>query len=334
MVSCSNIKKNWKNILISFIVIGRNEEKNLKRCFNSIVRTIEYTNITDSEIIYVDSNSTDKSINIALSYPNLKVIRLTDKYNAAIGRNIGVKESSGDILYFIDGDMEIIPTFLDCVLTDDFKLIYDFVSGVHIAVNYDSEGNFLGKKKYGKGNLNKDEYFSETGGVFMIKRNIWHSVNGMKNKFKKSQDIDLAMRLAKNGVLLLRKKEIMNKHHTIPYENKNRMWKTLFSTYLFYSNGLLIREHLFNKYLYRRLIKQNSTFIILILSLLGSLLFNTIFILGFYFLAVVFRSLMRKGNTIELIPFLVIKDLITFFSILLFFPKNLKTAEIKYEILP
>ena len=90
--------------MISFTVIGRNEEKNLRRCFNSIYNTILYNQIKDQKVIYVDSKSTDRSIDIAKEFRSITIYCITGYCNAAIDRNIGAKESKGNIFFFIDGD--------------------------------------------------------------------------------------------------------------------------------------------------------------------------------------------------------------------------------------
>ena len=50
--------------MIGFIIIGKNEGHKLVRCINSIKKTIDENNIGDYEIIYVDSKSTDNSIEL------------------------------------------------------------------------------------------------------------------------------------------------------------------------------------------------------------------------------------------------------------------------------
>ena len=63
--------------MISFIIIGKNEGAKLKKCFTSIVKTINENNIDAYEVIYVDSNSTDNSIDIAKKYNIIKIFKIT-----------------------------------------------------------------------------------------------------------------------------------------------------------------------------------------------------------------------------------------------------------------
>ena len=83
--------------MISFIIIGRNEGWKLPKCLDSVIQTVNQNKIIEHEIVYVDSNSTDDSIEKAKKYKNVLVLKLTKDFNAAIARNIGVKVSKGEV---------------------------------------------------------------------------------------------------------------------------------------------------------------------------------------------------------------------------------------------
>ena len=85
--------------MISFIVIARNEEKNLFRCLSSINRTIKVNKIIDSEIIYVDSDSSDGSTEIIKSFKNVIGFKIKGNINAALARNVGAERSKGETLF-------------------------------------------------------------------------------------------------------------------------------------------------------------------------------------------------------------------------------------------
>lgn len=71
------------------------------------------------------------------------------------------------------------------------------------AKNYVS--NLILEEKYCE-NRSKDSHKQTTGGLFFIKRKLWDEVDGMKNIMRRSQDLDLGLRLAKKEVFLLKKK--------------------------------------------------------------------------------------------------------------------------------
>ena len=320
--------------MISFIVIGRNEEKNLDNCLKSIEKSAFLNNIQKYEIIFIDSNSEDRSVEIALQHEQIKIFKIVDQfYNSAVARNIGAKESVGDVLYFIEGDTEIEPSFLGYVLNDDFTLKYDYVGGVHIEAQLNEDGKVVSEKKYGRGDIKKDQYFPEASGMFLIKRNLWEAVGGMKNKFKRSQDIDFALRLAKKtGVLFLRKREIMNKQYRVPHQNIKNSWNMLLKGYHCYSKGMLYREHFFNALIYPRFIRNDYTILVLLLSLILVIFHNINWIL-LYLIVLFVRAIKQKRDivtTIDRVAYYFTRDLITILSFLFLYPKNRKTDSIKY----
>ncbi len=90
-------------VKIAVIVIGLNEEKNLKQCLSPLAGLILPS--CTLEIIYVDSGSTDKSVEIAESFLNVRVVNLNDSNpSAAKARNLGVSVTDSEYIQFIDGD--------------------------------------------------------------------------------------------------------------------------------------------------------------------------------------------------------------------------------------
>jgi len=132
--------------MISFIIIGKNEGWKLTKCLESVFKTIKQSNITLYEVIYVDSNSKDDSIGRANAFVRVRIYQITGICNAAIARNIGARESRGDVLFFIDGDMEIMHDFLPLVYDSSSELKYNFVSGNLLNINYDYYGNIVSKQ--------------------------------------------------------------------------------------------------------------------------------------------------------------------------------------------
>ena len=97
--------------LIGAVVIGRNEGDRLKQCLTSLCNDIEH-------IVYVDSGSTDGSVEMALEM-SVRVVELdmTKPFTAARARNAGLAvllESNPQLDYvqFVDGDCEVQRSWL------------------------------------------------------------------------------------------------------------------------------------------------------------------------------------------------------------------------------
>ncbi|OLR62166.1 hypothetical protein BHF69_05400 [Anaerostipes sp. 992a] len=95
---------------VSIIIPVYNTEMYLERCLQSVLAQT-YLNF---EVIIVDDGSTDGSIEIckkfALKSPKIKIIQIANS-GVSVARNIGIKNSSGDYICFIDSD-DFIDRFL------------------------------------------------------------------------------------------------------------------------------------------------------------------------------------------------------------------------------
>ncbi len=322
--------------MIGFIIIGKNEGPKLVRCINSVKRIIDENNIGDYEIIYVDSNSTDNSIELVRELDEkIKIFRITGKANPAIGRNIGAAESDADIYCFIDGDMELVPDFFTQVLDDAGNLIYPFVSGQFENIYYDQNNRRIGSELYVKSVLTKDKYQITTGGLFLIEKDLWDLIGGMDVKFRTGEDLDLGLRLARKGHLLLRKKELFAIHHTQPYKSKSRMWQDLLAGKTLYARGLLYRKHILmlNRHLFKRMIKSDPTFLLMILCSILTLITRQPLILITYLIGIMtailfFRKIHSLSEALSRILYQFVRDLFTTSSLLFFYPRN---ADLQYE---
>ena len=121
------------NSKLSVIIPVFNGEKYLKECLDSIVN--QDIGVNNFEVIVVNDNSTDNSLNIindyALKYSNFTVISNESNYGAGQSRNIGIKNVKTDYLTFVDCDDFISENaFRDCLLkikeNDADLLIYNW----------------------------------------------------------------------------------------------------------------------------------------------------------------------------------------------------------------
>lgn len=305
--------------MISFIIIAQNESWRLDKCLKAIHLQIEFNRLVEYELIYIDSNSSDNSIEIAKDNQANKIFKISGSINAAIARNLGAKAASGQVLFFMDGDIELKPFDLKTILNADSKLKFSYVVGFLDDVNYTQDWKYVSQTPRGyKTIINDQKVTTVGGGIFIIEKETWNHFEGMNVRLKRTQDRDLSLRMAKNGIKGIRKAEIFGLHHTIPYQDSKRMWEMIFNGSFNYK-GLMIRKHLLNPSFYPKLIREEWTMIILIHSF-GLIFFNPLYIL-LYFMAVLIKT--RKQlltKSAQVVSHRILQDIIVFFSILFFFP--------------
>lgn len=100
---------------LSVVMIGKNQQWNTARLVESVLRaTLAFA---AREVVFVDSASTDCTAEIAAQYP-ITVLKLSpeQRLTAAAGRYVGYQRTTGDLVLFLDGDMELCTGWLEPAL--------------------------------------------------------------------------------------------------------------------------------------------------------------------------------------------------------------------------
>ena len=317
--------------MISFIVIGRNEGWKLKACLDALQNVVKEDNIVDYEIIYVDSRSSDDSVELAKSYPNTKVFSITGECNAGVGRNIGAKESKGNVLFFLDGDMELQIGVVPNLLDHQGRLKYPFYSGLHLNKVFDTRGilkeEYLQEHPHGV-----KEYFQiATGGLMAIERCWWEKMSGIDTRFRCNEDYDFGLRMTENKIKPCRQCKLWVVHNTYPHETRSNYISS--AKYM----SLLYRKHWRNvEFILNKLIPTQYTALLLFLELVTLIIvfcfhFSFLWLLLIAIYLLVLWRKARKQNEIAIckMMWLVFKrDIVFLISILTFWPRPI---ELKYE---
>ena len=89
---------------LSVVIVARDEEDRIQACIESILEACRP--LGAFEVVLVDSNSTDRTVERAREYP-ISVLRIPDDdlTTAAAGRYVGTRYVDGEAILFVDGDM-------------------------------------------------------------------------------------------------------------------------------------------------------------------------------------------------------------------------------------
>lgn len=310
--------------MISFIIIGKNEDWRLEKCLKSVRSIVQKELSQPTEILYVDSQSTDNSLEISKKYVD-KSFLITGVCNAAIGRNIGAKEAKGDILFFLDGDMELREGVIKFILTDDGHLIYPFISGVEYDYLYDKDWNIKGERTRRKFTPGKSVYKVTTGGLFVIEKKLWEEVGGIDNRFLYCEDMDFGIRVSAKGHPLMRMGQLWVNHYTRFYAVRNNELNTC------KYSAFLLRKHFFDLRVLQKVFKNNYSAYFLALCLIFILCTHhllSLWCLIPYLMILCYRVAKAKKRTSVKLGFMktlgikMAKDFIFIYSFLTFFPAN------------
>jgi len=252
--------------LISIVVIGRNEEKNIARCLE-LCLACDWDN---KEIIYCDSESTDATVEIARRYPVRVIVHKNERKNPSIGRNIGLRAARGDYVYFIDADMVLEREFLKAA----FPVLVSHeviacVVGRRLETRLD---NFYVRlidssyHNYGR----PGEVDSPSGGGGLFKRKALLEAGGYFERFNASEEPILGQQLHRLGYKIVLIDVIMAYHDVGVHTLRQYVWFRARQARQL-ANALILRERI-DRPAYRLAQKHVIEFLLMVLWVAGFVL--------------------------------------------------------------
>lgn len=207
---------------VAVVLIGRNEGERLRACIESVL-AMEYPREL-VEVIYVDSASTDGSVELAKSL-GVKTVLLDGPTTAARGRNAGWEATDAEFVLFLDGDTVLAPGFVasaighfnDSIYTDRIAGVYgnrresrtsDSIYNAIFNLDWNAEPGFA-------------RFF---GGDALVSRAALVQVGGYNSALIAGEEPDLCRRLRGLGYRILHVNEPMTQHDLAMYTVK-QYWR-------------------------------------------------------------------------------------------------------------
>lgn len=209
--------------LISIVIPNKDHVEDLRRCITSIEKKSTWKNY---EIVVVENNSVEQSIRDYYkeleSDPKVKIVTYEGGFNYSSINNVGVKETKGEYLLFLNNDTEVIsPDWMEQLLmyaqrkdvgAVGAKLYYADNTIQHAGVviglgAHRSAGHthykmprehlgYMGRLCYAQ------DVTAVTGACLMVKKSIYEEVDGFDESFTISlNDVDLCLKIREKGYL-------------------------------------------------------------------------------------------------------------------------------------
>jgi len=224
---------------VSFIVIARNESFAIAKC----LRSIACMPLTDCEVICVDSDSTDNTLDVMKGYigriENYKIIQCSGYLNAAVARNAGMQYATKRYIFFVDGDVELSPDFISDALNKMESGKADAVTGILDEIVYSDDYKQIKKPRSHRTFYPRVMEISHSGGTFLVTSQLAETVGPWDERMVRNQDIEYILRLSRYGRFLAIP-VVMGTHHTLSYNE--RPWLHFKKRYPMYF-GMLIRKN-------------------------------------------------------------------------------------------
>ena len=181
---------------LSIVIITLNEERRIGRLLSDLV----VQNYRNFEVILVDSNSDDLTINVAKGYqPHLPAMTIhkMDKRGVSLGRNTGAKLAQHNRLLFLDADVRLEPDFLansvDSLENNGLEVAGVYRSAKKLPVRYK-----VGYSLFNLGLFSTQYFFPTAVGACLFSTKRAHKeLGGFDENIELCEDCDYVKRASK-----------------------------------------------------------------------------------------------------------------------------------------
>lgn len=171
--------------LVSVIVPTFNSERFLEACLRS-VNGQTYGNV---EVIVVDNHSADKTREIAKRY-GARIVESRAKRSEA--RNIGARKATGELVFFVDSDMELTPNVVDeCVAKVESGFDAVIIPEISVGEGFWAKCRALEKACY----VGDDAIEASR----LFRRRVFEKIGGYDVELEAGEDWDLNRRTIRSG---------------------------------------------------------------------------------------------------------------------------------------
>jgi glycosyltransferase involved in cell wall biosynthesis len=226
---------------VSVIIPAYNAEQTLPLALRSLAAPPGH----ELEVIVVDDRSTDRTVDVARALAD-HVVVMEKNSGPSLARNQGARLASGEVLLFMDADVELLPDTLARILDEMVRFPECAAVAGNLAVNSHSE-NFIGTYK----NLYMHFAFKDlrptTGSpytsILAVRTEAFHATGGFVNVLP-NEDRLLGIALARLGYTVRFDNDIQVRHY------RSYRWREFVRTEAERSRNI-VRLHLETRLLHR-----------------------------------------------------------------------------------
>ncbi len=199
-------------LTVSLIIPVHNGGKSFHRCLDSLVAST----VQPFELVVVADGDTDGSAELAEAY-GARVFRFSAAGGPARARNHGAELARGDVLFFIDADVELHPTTIEQVMAA-FQRDRQLAALIGSYDDRPGDPGFLSQYRnllhHYVHQTSRREAFTFWGACGAIRRDVFQAVGGFDERYIRPciEDIELGYRLRQAGYKIELQREIQVKH--------------------------------------------------------------------------------------------------------------------------
>lgn len=274
---------------LAVVLISKDQVWNIARLIESVLQ--EAACMSSTEIVLVDSASTDETVDLASHYPiDILCLWPDQQLTPAAGRYTGCQHTTGELLLFLDGDMELCPGWLERALlliqnTSDVAVVTGEVVDLPKSAGPDD------KPLAAKTSIDAATEIPYCAGAAMYRRSVLEEVSSFNPYLYSDEEPDLCIRIRHAGYRVIQLRYPIAYHYSDPKGALSTIvarWRRN----LFLGAGQNIRYHLGSEILWPYLKERGYGCVpalglmVGLISILGSLLSGQLVWLSLWLLMV------------------------------------------------
>lgn len=210
---------------IDVVIIGLNSAKTLGECIESALASRLPEGHT-LRVIYVDSGSTDASLQVAAKYPGvLSLVLETEHPSPGAARNLGWTAGDGEFVQFLDSDTVMDPDWI-------VRALAGMVDGVGAVRGWRKEReperscyNWIADQEWNSGAGECDTF----GGDALIRREVLERTGGYDEELVGGEDPELSERVRRMGWKVMQL-DVPMTVHDLAMTKASQYWKRAYRT--------------------------------------------------------------------------------------------------------
>ena len=179
---------------VSVYIPAYNAEKTIEISLNSVLNQT----LVASEIIVIDDNSSDKTVELINKYSEVKLIKNQSNFGLGFNRNLAINNSNNEFVASIDADVELNKDWLE-ILVDKLNEEKTVMCGGRMYEKHISVAANSWRAKYYSQNWGSVDKINPNflfGCNTILKKKNWRQVNGYDENLKTNgEDIDFSNKL-------------------------------------------------------------------------------------------------------------------------------------------
>jgi len=189
-----------KSPYLSIIIPAYNASAHLSK----LLLSIKKSTFKNFEVIVGDDSSNEQY----LVDKGIKIVRLTRNKGPAAARNVAAKRAKGEVLVFLDSDVQVYPDTLKKI-AEKFKEDHDLTAVTGVWDKHQKTANFFPQFKalrdwsYWTNERDRDGYYYLfSTRIAAIRREVFLRLGGFNEAFRQMEDVELTYRIAKRYAII------------------------------------------------------------------------------------------------------------------------------------